>query len=260
MAAYEAKPDETPEKLKTWWQRVNVLKMAVRSVHRFIVALYILFTVGVALTIYWYDPNLAPPYGVDRGDWRRQATKESTDWTPTSTMSSASTTTISSPTNMPTINSTNTLIIALMSNNKRQAPWYAIDFANGCLIFCVLSAANTSLYIASRTLYGLTYKISEDGPVGRFFRTASITRESNRVPVAALLWTFILSVWLPFLSFDRSAWPGVWSPWPRPRELRRNHVLTDLAQIHHVISTSASMSCLIVWAMMCLAHIRYVHM
>ena len=55
-----------------------------------------------------------------------------------------------------------------------------IDFFNGCLILAVLSAANTALYVASRTLFGVTREINPNdkhwGWISKFSETTSKRR------------------------------------------------------------------------------------
>jgi amino acid transporter len=69
---------------------------------------------------------------------------------------------------------------------------------NGCIIFSALSAANSSLYIASRVLYGMTRDIR---PRSRFaiFRSLGSVWNPTGVPVRALAVSFLSFVWLPFL-------------------------------------------------------------
>ena len=69
---------------------------------------------------------------------------------------------------------------------------------NGCIIFSALSAANSSLYVASRILYGMTRDIH---PRSRFVIFKGLGRVWNKtgVPVRALWLSFISFVWLPFL-------------------------------------------------------------
>lgn len=76
---------------------------------------------------------------------------------------------------------------------------------NACLIFSVLSAANTSLYVASRTLYGMARHIP-DGPhdhVGRKFAWLSRIEPRTRVPLWALVVSALSFIWLPFLQLKK---------------------------------------------------------
>lgn len=69
---------------------------------------------------------------------------------------------------------------------------------NGCIIFSALSAANSSLYVASRVLYGMTRNIH---PRSRFaiFRGLGSVWNKTGVPIRALWVSFLAFAWLPFL-------------------------------------------------------------
>jgi amino acid transporter len=75
---------------------------------------------------------------------------------------------------------------------------------NGCLIMIVLSAANTDLYVASRTLSGL---VKEIHPRLLFWgwvsRLGAISRNS-KIPAVAVLVSAIAFFWLPFLHYTGS--------------------------------------------------------
>ena len=72
-------------------------------------------------------------------------------------------------------------------------------FVNGCIVFSALSASNSILYGASRTLYGMTRTIS---PYGRMSWAAKLGTvwHKNRVPMWALLLSAFVFIWLPFLQ------------------------------------------------------------
>lgn len=71
---------------------------------------------------------------------------------------------------------------------------------NGAIIFSVLSASNTALYIASRTLYGMAFRIEDHSTVGRMLRAFSKVDRNTGVPLPALLMSWAMFVWIPFLS------------------------------------------------------------
>ncbi|PWY70286.1 hypothetical protein BO94DRAFT_268736 [Aspergillus sclerotioniger CBS 115572] len=119
------------------------------------------------------------------------------------------------------------IIAALNAKDKRLA-----GFLNGCLFFSVLSAANTSLYVASRTLYGMADKM----PRNWITRSLSTVSKKNQVPVAALLVSMLSFYWVPFLR------------------LKDCYVAE---QITEVISFTCSNAIMIVWAAVCGAFIRY---
>ncbi|PYI31513.1 amino acid transporter [Aspergillus indologenus CBS 114.80] len=108
-------------------------------------------------------------------------------------------------------------------------------FLNGCLLFSAFSAANTSLYVASRTLYGIASSIPDNFWIARKLRTLS---PGTQVPVAALLVTAFAFCWVPFLNINDGF-------------VRK--------QVVQVVSTSSSNAIMIVWAAICLAFLRYYH-
>lgn len=87
------------------------------------------------------------------------------------------------------------VVAAFQAGRKRLA-----GLLNGCMMFSALSAANSSLYIASRVLYGMTRDIN---PRSRLARFKSLSRVWNKtgVPVRALWVSFGSFVWLPFLRW-----------------------------------------------------------
>lgn len=74
-------------------------------------------------------------------------------------------------------------------------------FLAGCAIFCILSGANTALYVASRTLFGLTREIPSNHHVWlvRALSRLGTTTPRTHVPAWALLISAVSFSWLPFL-------------------------------------------------------------
>ncbi|KAN0066848.1 Amino acid permease/ SLC12A domain containing protein [Elaphomyces granulatus] len=97
-------------------------------------------------------------------------------------------------------------------------------FLNGCLIFSVLSASNTSLYVSSRTLYGITREMPDTNWLNKQIRRLSLVVPRTGVPAAALLFSAVSFFWLPFLR------------------LKGGYALEDLIEI---MSVSSSVACLI---------------
>ena len=85
------------------------------------------------------------------------------------------------------------VIAAFNAGRKKMA-----GFLNGCMIFSALSAANSSLYMASRILYGMTRDIHPRSPFAIFSGLGSVWNQTG-VPVRALTVSFLGFVWLPFL-------------------------------------------------------------
>lgn len=138
-----------------------------QTIHWVIFLLCFLCTMGIALTVRWDDQRLPPIWGGP----------------PIGS---------THPRNPP---STSATIIAIWGKDVNLA-----GVVNGCLIFSILSSGNTCLYIASRTMYGLTYHLRGTNPVSRYFkRTVGMVWPSTRVPAMALFFSVILFYWLPFL-------------------------------------------------------------
>lgn len=77
------------------------------------------------------------------------------------------------------------------------------NFLNACLVLVIscLSAANTALYIASRTLYGLCKHFKDNDPsvVRRFAAKLGSIDPRTSVPNFALFVSVAAFFWLPFL-------------------------------------------------------------
>ena len=75
------------------------------------------------------------------------------------------------------------------------------SFLTGCIIMSVLSAANTALYVASRTLFGLARKIEPTHHLWlmRWLSKLGTTTSITRVPAWSLLISLVSFCWLPLL-------------------------------------------------------------
>ena len=136
--------------------------------------LYFLCAIGECLNVKWTNTSLPVIYG-GVGNNTMTATTSSDSAPPSTSM----------------------VIIATLQDGLPNLP----GFLNACLLFSVLSASNTSLYVASRTLYGLTRKIPRSANVFmKIFRSFSIVIPSTGVPAAALVVSAISFFWLPFLQ------------------------------------------------------------
>lgn len=174
MAAFEADPHE--QKIRN--KRIPKLDWASRWVHWIVVLLYLLYTIGVALTVPWNNVNLVPIYGVIP---RLGLVGEK-------------------------LNSSNSIIIAMSSWSGTNAS-VGLSIVNALLIFCILSAANTSLYIASRTLWGLA-RYGTVGPsvVGKAIMRLGGVWQQTSVPIVALLWSLLAFLsWFPATQFSSAA-------------------------------------------------------
>jgi amino acid transporter len=89
-------------------------------------------------------------------------------------------------------------IIALWAWGKKSLA----GFLNGAMIFSVLSASNTSIYIASRTLYGMARDVPTSNWIGRRIHSLSYVEPKTGVPARALVFSALSFIWLPFVSLQ----------------------------------------------------------
>lgn len=129
------------------------------------------------------------------------------------------------------INSSAIIVIAAFEAGQKKIA----GVLNGCIMFSALSAANSSLYVASRVLYGMTRDMNPRSPLAPLKGLGRVWNKTG-VPVRALWVSFGAFVWLPFLR-----WKG-------------GIAVSDLFEI---FSVSASVSCLLAWAALCVAFLRY---
>jgi hypothetical protein len=76
---------------------------------------------------------------------------------------------------------------------------------NGILIYAGISTANTALYVASRTLYGLTRDLSStsESKMVRLFAKLNTVSPTTRIPVWALIVScLVFSCWTPFIDIN----------------------------------------------------------
>ncbi|KAL4760927.1 amino acid permease-domain-containing protein [Aspergillus foveolatus] len=110
------------------------------------------------------------------------------------------------------------------------------DMITAIIFVTAVFSANTNLYVASRTLFGLTRRIQGDG--WRFFAFFGKTN-NYQVPVRAMLLSLVF-MWVPFLYL---------SP--------HNSADTTISSLLEVLSQMGSVSCIIVWTCECWAFIRF---
>ena len=123
-------------------------------------------------------------------------------------------------------------------------------FFNGCLIFSCLSASNTSLYVASRVLYGLC---REEKPGSRPYLKWLAKLNRFNVPFWALLVSAGSFYWLPFVQHTKGYSVESVSCIPFGCSCSAVNNLEVLT----VIITIGSVGTVLVWASQCLVFIRY---
>jgi amino acid transporter len=152
----------------------------------------------------------------------------------------------------PSTNTTQTnaiVVIAMLNANRPSLP----GFVNGCLIMAVLSAANTALYVASRTLFGLTKEIDPQNRYWGWASKFSTTTHRRRVPAAALFTSVFSFCWVPLLHLTKSY---------TDQDVSLSRVCStqanvNVAQLQEIMSGIATVAVVIVWGILCLAFIRY---
>lgn len=183
------------------------LRLPSQSIAYIVLLLYFLCLLGQCLNVSWQNGHLPLIYaGI--GDDARD-TKNLKD---------------------PT--SSSLAIIALWNYGQKGLA----GFLNGAMIFSVISAGNTSLYVASRTLYGIARDVPTTNWLGRFLHSFSVVVPKTGVPARALVFSAVAFIWLPFLS------------------LKGGYAVQYVIEIFQI---SASVSCLIVWAAISFAYLRY---
>ncbi len=87
------------------------------------------------------------------------------------------------------------LIIAALNAGYKKFP----GLLSGFLIFAALSSANSALYVASRSLYGMTRTVNP-WKWFRWLRVLGSVWYRTGVPMWALLFSAMAFIWLPFLK------------------------------------------------------------
>jgi amino acid transporter len=79
------------------------------------------------------------------------------------------------------------------------------DILNGFLIMVVLSAANTALYVSSRTLFGLTRDLDPESNYWcvRWLSRLGTTTPRKKIPGWALVISALSFCWVPFLHLNK---------------------------------------------------------
>ena len=106
-------------------------------------------------------------------------------------------------------NKSNCAFVIAAGNSAISGHRGLADFINSCVLITELTAANTTLYVASRTLFSLTEKIQANASSPLVLRMLSYFGETNRrrVPMRALLASCFFC-WVPFLYLSNSNEPG----------------------------------------------------
>ncbi|GKU19105.1 unnamed protein product [Fusarium langsethiae] len=112
---------------------------------------------------------------------------------------------------------------------------------NAFIVFTALTCANTNLYVASRTLFGVTRNIRSADAMPRALAWFGVTN-NNGVPIRAMTFTALAFCWVPFLQKKETFNTG-----------------SDLGEFVEILVQMGSVSIIIIWACLCLAYIRFYH-
>lgn len=135
--------------------------------------LYLFCAIGEFINVEWTNPALFPKYLSRPTSHAAEPHRRDTE-----------------------VSSTAIIVVAAFQAGKKRLA----GLLNGCMIFSALSAANTSLYISSRVLYGMTRDINPQSRLAVFSGLSRVWHKTG-VPVRALWLSFISFVWLPFLRW-----------------------------------------------------------
>ena len=146
----------------------------------------------VASDLLWDDPNLP------RLSWLNHSGASDTSGTSDSVAGSESADTTS-----------NSAFVIAASNSEIGGHQVLADFVTVCLLITALTAANTALYVASRTLFSLTTGIVAypNSPWITKFLAYFGKTNGHKVPIRALAASCCFS-WVSFLYLSNKRAPG----------------------------------------------------
>ncbi|KAI0376199.1 amino acid permease/ SLC12A domain-containing protein [Hypomontagnella monticulosa] len=147
------------------------------------------------------------------------------------------------------------VLVAETRGNKQMASAF-----NVFLVFTALSCANTNLYVASRTLFGLTNQIDGDPDEPWYLNILAWLGRTNsyRVPIRAMTVSALAFIWVPFLQLYRPTEPSQQSQLG-DGEVQQDGAVVGINTFISILSEMGSVGVLIVWACECWAFIRYYH-
>jgi amino acid permease len=182
MAAFEAKT-------------IGDIALASRSIHWILILLHFFYILGMMFTVPWdvsdvasFHPWVSIATATNNPDSLLYNTFNATD-----------------PCNKSTIG----VVRAICNINRTPGGPPSPDvsglanFVNVVLLYSVLSCGNAALYIASRTLYGLasSERVKRKGIANPLIRYLGSTRPGTGVPFYAVVFSWLIFCWAPFLGF-----------------------------------------------------------
>ncbi|PMD22268.1 hypothetical protein NA56DRAFT_98136 [Hyaloscypha hepaticicola] len=161
------------------------LKGPTKHIAYIITVIYLVTIGGFVANLEWFNQNL--PNFIDQSRVSLNSTNVLTGRTPHEWGAYSS------------HNSTAAPIIALLQVGLNITP----AIINGILIYAGLSTANTALYVASRTMYGLTRDLSStsENIMVRIFAKLNTVSPTTRIPVWALIVSCLaFACWTPWIK------------------------------------------------------------
>ena len=147
--------------------------------------IYMCLLLMFCLNIHWEDPGLPPFYGISPSHRQHALQRKDPDFVPESSPATHS-----------------VMVLAVQHAGMKNLA----SFLMAALIFAAENTAMIALYVASRTLHGLTrgMDFNSEFPVKRWIAYLSVTN-GQRVPSVALLASaFAFGSWLPAVNFARA--------------------------------------------------------
>ena len=148
------------------------LRLPSQTIAYVVIVIYLLLAIGEFLNVEWVNSALPPIYGG---------------------INNESVKSVGMPSRSKAI-----FVVAAIQAGYSKIP----GLLNGIMIVSALSASNSSLYIASRSLYGMTRTIDPYHWFS-FMKVLGSVWHKTGVPMWALFVSFIAFLWLPFLQLKR---------------------------------------------------------
>ena len=137
------------------------------------------------LNIDWKDPGLPPFYGISSAHPQNALHRKDPDFVPASSPATHS-----------------VLVLAVEHAGMKNLA----GFLMGALIFAAYNTAMIALYVASRTLHGLTrgMDFNSEFLIKRWIAYLGVTNRSRVPSVALVVSAIAFASWLPALHFARA--------------------------------------------------------
>ncbi|CAD6564934.1 MAG: hypothetical protein ASARMPREDX12_004509 [Alectoria sarmentosa] len=163
------------------------LHNAANYIAPFIAVIYILLVLMFGFDVPWTDPRLPPFYEIRPTQNQTTRYRRDSAYTPSSTSNSS----IDYP----------VVVIAALIARIERLP----SFLVGASLFAAVSAANTALYVASRSLYGVTkdFEWNSDNVFERLMSHFGITNDNNVPHWAIVASAVAFGSWIPALHFAK---------------------------------------------------------